>query len=73
MIANQTGRQEFIQETEKFMEHSVAIIAGMVLMIFGLGMGVTVVLLPIGIPVGFVGLLFFFWGLFGRSPKATGG
>jgi hypothetical protein len=45
--------------------HVLAIVTGLILMITGLGMGVSIVLLPIGIPVGLVGLLVFLWGLFG--------
>ena len=44
-------------------EHFAATAFGFVLMIAGLAMGVTIVLLPIGIPVGIVGLLAFLWGL----------
>ena len=49
------------------MGHVLAVAAGVVLMIAGVGMGVTIVLLPLGIPVGFAGLGVFLWGLFGRS------
>jgi hypothetical protein len=53
--------------------HLLAIAAGLVLMIAGLGMGVSVVLLPIGVPVGLFGLLAFIWGLFGwaEGKKAS--
>jgi hypothetical protein len=43
--------------------HSVAIIAGLVMMVLGLGLGVTMVLLPVGLPVGLAGLVVFIWGL----------
>jgi cbb3-type cytochrome oxidase maturation protein len=36
-------------------------------MAVGLAMGVSMVLLPIGIPVGLAGLLVFLWGIYGRS------
>ena len=40
------------------------------LMVVGLAMGVSVVALPAGIPLGLVGLFVFLWGLFGWSqPK----
>jgi hypothetical protein len=53
--------------------HVLAIVAGFILMIAGLGMGVTIVMLPVGIPVGLFGLLLFIWGLFGwyRTRPAT--
>ena len=48
------------------------LIAGLVLMIAGVAMGVTVVMLPVGVPVGFFGLFVFLWGLFGRAEGAKG-
>jgi hypothetical protein len=36
-------------------------------MVTGIAMGVTIAMLPIGIPLGFVGLALFFWGLFGKT------
>ncbi len=47
--------------------HAAAIVGGVILMLTGLGMGVSIVLLPFGIPVGLIGLGLFLWGLFGRS------
>jgi hypothetical protein len=54
--------------------HLAAVVLGVVLMILGSALGVTLVLLPVGIPVGLVGLGFFLWGMFGwantqSSPK----
>jgi hypothetical protein len=43
--------------------HLLAVIAGVVMMVFGVGLGVTMVLLPIGIPLGLIGLMVFIWGL----------
>jgi hypothetical protein len=48
----------------RFVGHLGAIILGLVLMIGGLGLGVTLVALPIGLLVGLGGLLMFLWGLF---------
>jgi hypothetical protein len=52
--------------------HVFAIIAGLVLMFVGVAMGVTVVMLPAGIPVGFFGLFVFLWGLFARPDEVNG-
>jgi hypothetical protein len=39
-------------------------------MILGLAMGVTLVMLPLGIALGFGGLMAFLWGIFGQTnPK----
>ncbi|CAN5907891.1 hypothetical protein BH23PLA1_BH23PLA1_26360 [soil metagenome] len=43
--------------------HMVALILGFTLMLVGMGMGVTMVLLPLGLPIGLVGFLMFLWGL----------
>jgi hypothetical protein len=50
----------------------LAVAAGVVLMIVGLGMGVSVVLLPIGVPAGLFGLLLVAWGLSGRATQEGG-
>ena len=57
-----SGRQ-MVDAGGRFLGHSIAVVAGLVLMIVGVAMGVTMVLLPLGIPVGLVGLLIFVWGL----------
>lgn len=49
-----------------------AVVVGLILMVIGLGMGVTVVLLPVGIAVGFAGIFAVLWGLFGRSAAKAG-
>jgi hypothetical protein len=45
--------------------HVAAIIIGAAMMIGGLGMGVTMILIPVGVPVGLVGLGIFLWGIWG--------
>ena len=48
-----------------FFAHIMAIAVGAILTIIGLGMGVTMVLLPVGIPIGLAGVLLLAWGLWG--------
>jgi hypothetical protein len=43
--------------------HLMAIIAGVVMMVLGVGLSVTMVLLPVGLPLGLAGLGVFIWGL----------
>ena len=43
--------------------HLAAIIGGMVMMVLGVGLSVTMVLLPIGIPLGLLGFGVFIGGL----------
>jgi hypothetical protein len=61
--------RHLLQTGERFLGHTLAVVAGLVLMIVGLAMGVTMVLLPIGLPVGLAGLLLCMWGLFVAAPS----
>lgn len=54
----------------RFLGHAAAMIVGLALIVAGIGMGVSVVLLPIGVPVSLAGLGVFLWGAVG---KARGG
>jgi hypothetical protein len=58
--------RHLVERGEQFLGHTLAVALGFVLMIVGLAMGVTMVLLPLGVPVGLVGLLIFVWGLTGH-------
>jgi hypothetical protein len=65
MAGHENIGRELAKGAGLVVSHMLAIVAGLILMIAGLGMGVSIVLLPIGIPVGLCGLLVFIWGLFG--------
>ncbi len=55
-----------IAETgSKIAVHTLAVIIGLVLIVTGLGLSVTMVGLPLGLPIGLAGVLVFLWGLFG--------
>ncbi len=60
-----------LEGSERFVVYSAAVVAGMILMVTGLALGVTIVMLPIGLPVGILGVLLFVWGLVGHG-KANG-
>ncbi len=47
-------------------EHTLAIAVGFVLMILGLGLSVTMIMLPVGLVVGLAGLALFVAGAFVR-------
>ena len=49
--------------SESIALHAGAIVAGVMMMVLGVGLSVTMVLLPIGIPLGLAGLGVFIWGL----------
>lgn len=43
--------------------HLAAVVGGLVMVALGVGLSVTMVLLPVGLPLGLIGLLIFIWGL----------
>jgi len=49
-----------------FFEHALMIGLGFVLMVVGLGLGVTMIMLPVGVVIGLVGVALFVTGLFAR-------
>lgn len=51
------------------LEHVLFVAAGFVLMIIGLGMGVTMVMLPAGLVIGLLGFAMFVGGLFARMKE----
>jgi len=63
------SERHLLESGERILAHTIAVALGFVLMMVGLGMGVTMVLLPIGLPLGLVGLLLFVWGMFSAAPR----
>jgi hypothetical protein len=49
--------------SESIALHAGAVVGGTVMMVLGVGLSVTMVLLPIGIPLGLAGLGLCIWGL----------
>jgi hypothetical protein len=45
------------------LEHAFAIVVGFLMMIVGLGLGVTMIMLPVGLVVGLAGLALFIGGM----------
>jgi hypothetical protein len=52
-------------------EHAFFVIAGFVLMVLGLGLGVTMIMLPVGLVIGLAGLAMFVGGFFARINTKT--
>jgi hypothetical protein len=59
--------RHLVEASERVIEHIAAIVVGFVLMIAGVAMGVTIVMLPLGLPIGLTGLFLFMWGLYHRA------
>jgi hypothetical protein len=68
MSHEQTTGRQILVAGEWFVGRAVAIVLGIALMVSGLGMGVTMVLLPIGVPLGLIGLLLVLWAVFYATP-----
>jgi hypothetical protein len=64
-----TGR--FFLGVAHFLEHAATVVLGLVLIIVGLGLGVTMIMLPVGVVVGLIGVLLVVGGLFARLDKKT--
>jgi hypothetical protein len=52
--------------------HTLALLAGVILVILGLGLDMTIWGLLLGIPVGLAGVLLCLWGVVGRSSRQSG-
>jgi hypothetical protein len=59
----------WVMATESVLIHMAAIVVGFVLMVVGLGLGVTVIMLPAGIVIGLIGVAVFVAGLFARVTR----
>lgn len=59
-------QRPWVTTTEGVLGRIAALIIGFVMMIVGLGLGVTVMMLPVGIVIGLLGVAVFVTGLFAR-------
>jgi hypothetical protein len=56
----------WVKATENIVGHVAAVVIGFVMMVVGLGLGVTMIMLPVGVVVGLAGAAIFVGGLFAR-------
>jgi hypothetical protein len=56
----------WVRTTEGILAHIAATIVGFVMMVVGLGLGVTMIMLPAGIVIGLLGAAILVGGLFAR-------
>jgi hypothetical protein len=52
-----------------FFEHALFVFVGFVLMVIGLGLGVTMIMLPVGVVIGLIGVTMFVGGLLARLDE----
>ena len=64
-------RRRWVRATESLLGHAAAVIIGFVMMVVGLALGVTMIMLPVGIVVGLVGAAIFVGGLFAHINQKT--
>ncbi len=70
MATQPAGRgRRLLEKGEQILSHVLAVVIGFVLMVVGLGLGVTMIMLPVGLVVGLVGVGLFVWGLVGHLGK----
>jgi hypothetical protein len=66
LISKETRAMKKTEQDSKpdgILLHLGALIGGLVMMVLGLGLSVTMVLLPVGLPLGLLGFGVFIWGL----------
>ena len=67
MATQPAGRgRRLLEKAQLVLGHVLAVVIGFILMVFGLGLGVTMVMLPVGLVVGLIGVGVFVWGLLGH-------
>jgi hypothetical protein len=69
MAEHESAGVELAKGAGRLAVHVAAIVVGLILMVVGLAMGVTIVMLPFGVPIGLAGLLAFLWGIYGKSEQ----
>jgi len=69
MTALKMAGKEFTRGVGRLIGHVTVLAVGIALMVLGLALGVTLVLLPFGLPIGLAGVLIFSWGLIGRVQE----
>src|SRR5262249_41316090 len=58
--------RHWVRVTESVLAHTAAIVLGFVMMVVGLGLGVTIIMLPAGLVIGLLGATIFIAVLFAR-------
>ena len=61
----------WIRTTESILGHVAALVIGFAMMVLGLGLGVTMIMLPVGLVVGLTGAAVFVGGLFAHIDRTA--
>ena len=68
-MAHVTAPRHLWNGVAGFFEHAAAVVLGFVLMVVGLALGVTMIMLPVGVVVGLIGVALFVSGIFARMDE----
>lgn len=70
MSATDSSSRQALEVGESFLGHVAAVVIGVILVVVGLALGVTMIMLPVGFVLGIAGILLIVWGVFERRQKA---
>lgn len=56
----------WVATVERWLGQAAALVVGFVMMVVGLGLGVTMIMLPVGVVIGLAGVALFVGALFAR-------
>jgi hypothetical protein len=62
MTGTQAWWRQWVGTVETILGHVAAIVVGFIMMVVGLGLGVTMIMLPVGLVVGLIGVALFISG-----------
>ena len=62
MTGTQAWWREWVGTVETIIGHVAAIVVGFIMMVVGLGLGVTMIMLPAGLVIGLIGVALFISG-----------
>jgi len=66
----QTPRSHrYLSRVVGLLEHTAAVVIGLVMMVVGLGLSVTMIMLPVGIVIGLLGVAVLMGGIFTRIDR----
>lgn len=68
-MASMTSTRTLVDIVVGWAEHIAFVVVGFVLIVVGLGLGVTIMMLPLGLVIGLIGLAMFVGGLTVRIGK----
>ena len=64
-----TSTYHVLSGVGRFLEHAACVLLGLIMMIVGLGLGATIMMMPLGIVIGMLGVAMFVGGIFARIDE----